>query len=492
MSPPGAAVKSARERMQIVSAYNELGSYRAAAKLCGTTHKTVRRVVERQRAGGLPPPRKEREKNTDQVADLVAERVRVTDGRISAKRLLPVTRAAGYAGSARNLRRLVADAKARHRRQRRRLPALGARARRAPGDRLDARRRPADVRRRARLVPLPLRALRHRSAAGDDAATDRRVSRGDRRRAGRGAERSDGRPARQPGRRAGGAPSRLRALRRPLRLSPRLLPRGRPGVQGSGRAPDGLRPARSGRTRRPLHRSRAGQRRRPILVRRGERRAALGDRRDPGRAPGRRGRAPSPAARAARGARRPGSPARSTAWPACAWARRATRCPTPWSAPRCWWRPRKGRSSSATRARRSPAIAWSPPARWPSATSTTAARARGRPARRARARAPSGPSAPSASRPSASWSPRRRPARSGFPPRSPRSSALEAAFGRDLLVGALQRALRFGRYRAADVRAILAAGAGVAEIAAAGTPLQLELPAAPARPLAAYAPWSRP
>ena len=45
MSPSGAAVKSARERVQIVSAYNELGSYRAAAKLCGTTHKTVRRVT---------------------------------------------------------------------------------------------------------------------------------------------------------------------------------------------------------------------------------------------------------------------------------------------------------------------------------------------------------------------------------------------------------------------------------------------------------------
>ena len=119
MSPPGAAVKSARERMQIVSAYNELSSYRAAAELCGTTHKTVRRVVERQRAGGLAPPRRKRPKNTDPVADLVAERVAATDGRISAKRLLPAARAAGYVGSARNLRRLVAEAKAAHRQARR-------------------------------------------------------------------------------------------------------------------------------------------------------------------------------------------------------------------------------------------------------------------------------------------------------------------------------------------------------------------------------------
>lgn len=105
--------------MQIVSAYNELGSYRAAAKLCGTTPKTVRRVVERQRAGGLAPPRTQRPRNTDAVADLVTERVKVSDGRISTKRLLPVARAAGYSGSARNLRRLVADAKALHRRERR-------------------------------------------------------------------------------------------------------------------------------------------------------------------------------------------------------------------------------------------------------------------------------------------------------------------------------------------------------------------------------------
>ena len=49
-------MKSARERLDIVNAYAELGSYRAAAELCGTTHKTVRRVVERQRAGTLGRP----------------------------------------------------------------------------------------------------------------------------------------------------------------------------------------------------------------------------------------------------------------------------------------------------------------------------------------------------------------------------------------------------------------------------------------------------
>lgn len=110
-------MKSAREQLNILSAYAELGSYRAAAALCGTTHKTARRVVERR--GRPPAERSARPKNTDQLATLIAERVRATDGRISAKRLLPVCRAQGYTGSARNLRRAVAAAKAVWRRERR-------------------------------------------------------------------------------------------------------------------------------------------------------------------------------------------------------------------------------------------------------------------------------------------------------------------------------------------------------------------------------------
>lgn len=110
-------MKSARDQLNILNAYQELGSYRAAAALCGTTHKTVRRVVERR--SRPPAERPPRPRNTDRLATLIAERVRATDGRISAKRLLPVCRATGYAGSARNLRRAVADAKAAWRRDRR-------------------------------------------------------------------------------------------------------------------------------------------------------------------------------------------------------------------------------------------------------------------------------------------------------------------------------------------------------------------------------------
>src|SRR6266851_742460 len=114
----GRPVKSSRERMEIVNAYAAVGSYRGAAALCGTTHKTVKRVLERRQAGQLeplvPPP-----SNTAEVEGLIAKRVQVTDGRISAKRLLPVARKAGYTGSPRNFRRAVATAKATWKRDRR-------------------------------------------------------------------------------------------------------------------------------------------------------------------------------------------------------------------------------------------------------------------------------------------------------------------------------------------------------------------------------------
>ena len=97
--------------MDIVAAYQQVGTYRGAAAMCGTTHKTVRRIIERAEAGGKTPDRMPRGRNYDLVAELVADRVAATKGRISAKRLLPAVKAAGYAGSARNLRRLVAEAK---------------------------------------------------------------------------------------------------------------------------------------------------------------------------------------------------------------------------------------------------------------------------------------------------------------------------------------------------------------------------------------------
>ena len=108
---------TARDQLDILTAYQELGSYRATATLCGTTHKTVRRVLERR--AGPATGRPARPHNTDIIRALIDKKVEATRGRISAKRLLPLCRAQGYTGSARSLRRAVAVAKAADRRDRR-------------------------------------------------------------------------------------------------------------------------------------------------------------------------------------------------------------------------------------------------------------------------------------------------------------------------------------------------------------------------------------
>ena len=120
--------------MDVLAAYREVGSYRGAAVICGTTHKTVRRIVEAHDAGGgARPERKDRGHNYDAVRRWSPSRWSASKGRISAKRLLPAARAAGYAGSARNFRRLVAEEKALWRRghHRGRRPAVWT-----PGDTL--------------------------------------------------------------------------------------------------------------------------------------------------------------------------------------------------------------------------------------------------------------------------------------------------------------------------------------------------------------------
>lgn len=98
--------------MDMTVAFREVGSYRGAAAMCGCDPKTIKRALARLAAGDAPAQRKEPERNYDVVRDVVAVRVAKTAGKISAKRLLPEARAAGYAGSARNFRRLVATVKA--------------------------------------------------------------------------------------------------------------------------------------------------------------------------------------------------------------------------------------------------------------------------------------------------------------------------------------------------------------------------------------------
>ena len=64
--------------------------------------------------------------------------------------------------------------------------------------------------------------------------------------------------------------------------------------------------------------------------------------------------------------------------------------------------------------------------------------------------------------------------------------ALGAAHGDQALVAALHRAVVFRRFRANDVRSILAAGAGTPQPRPAGDALILDLPVAPTRSLDAY------
>lgn len=64
--------------------------------------------------------------------------------------------------------------------------------------------------------------------------------------------------------------------------------------------------------------------------------------------------------------------------------------------------------------------------------------------------------------------------------------ALEAAWGREALVAAVERAAAFRRFRAADVRSILEAGPGVATIVDQGEALVVDLPAVPVRSLEDY------
>ena len=100
--------------MDVVAAYRDVGTYRGAAEMCGVDPKTVKRKVLAHEVGELEVERAVRAavpRNTDVVRQLVERRVAETKAKISAKRLLPAARAAGYAGSARNFRRLVAEAK---------------------------------------------------------------------------------------------------------------------------------------------------------------------------------------------------------------------------------------------------------------------------------------------------------------------------------------------------------------------------------------------
>jgi len=67
-------------------------------------------------------------------------------------------------------------------------------------------------------------------------------------------------------------------------------------------------------------------------------------------------------------------------------------------------------------------------------------------------------------------------------------NTMAAAHGEAVFIAALERATAFGRWRAADVRSILAAGAGTPQPRHAGDALVIDLPVTPGRSLSEYTP----
>jgi hypothetical protein len=71
--------------LDIINAYEETGSLRAAAALCGTTRKIVKRVLDRREGGQRPSRRRAAEPGlAEPFTALIAAKVKATDGRITA------------------------------------------------------------------------------------------------------------------------------------------------------------------------------------------------------------------------------------------------------------------------------------------------------------------------------------------------------------------------------------------------------------------------
>ena len=56
--------------MDVIAAYRDVGSYRGAAEICGTTHKTVRRIIEAHETGRRPGRAGSGVRNFEQVEGL--------------------------------------------------------------------------------------------------------------------------------------------------------------------------------------------------------------------------------------------------------------------------------------------------------------------------------------------------------------------------------------------------------------------------------------
>jgi transposase len=104
-------MKSSREIMEILEAYDLTGSYRAAAELAGCDHHTVARYVALRAAGQNPMSREQRARPIDEYLPKIEELVVRSSGRVRADVVHRRIVAMGFGGGERTTRRAVARVK---------------------------------------------------------------------------------------------------------------------------------------------------------------------------------------------------------------------------------------------------------------------------------------------------------------------------------------------------------------------------------------------
>lgn len=97
--------------MEILEAYDLLGSYRAAAEAVGCDHHTVRRYVKLRAAGNPPGERAPRSKPIDVFLPKIEELVERSNGKVRADVVHERLAAMGFDGGERTTRRAVAAVK---------------------------------------------------------------------------------------------------------------------------------------------------------------------------------------------------------------------------------------------------------------------------------------------------------------------------------------------------------------------------------------------
>ena len=100
--------------MEILAAFDLLGSFRAAADLAGCSHHTVARLVAERDAGGTAP-RTCRPRLVDEFLPKIEEWVEQSNGKIRADVAHDKLEAMGFTGSERSSRRAVAQVKKQYR-----------------------------------------------------------------------------------------------------------------------------------------------------------------------------------------------------------------------------------------------------------------------------------------------------------------------------------------------------------------------------------------